>query len=78
MVIVVVSGVAIRLLDPHEYTSVWEGLWWALQTVTTVGYGDVTPENVGGRFVAGAVMLAGVSLSIIPVAVRPSSSRTVC
>ena len=73
VVIVLVSGAAIRLLDPHEYTSVWEGLWWALQTVTTVGYGDVTPENVGGRFVAGAVMLAGVSLIAIVTAAVTSS-----
>jgi voltage-gated potassium channel len=72
-VIVVVSGAAIRALDPHEYTSIWEGMWWALQTVTTVGYGDVTPENVAGRFVAGAVMLAGVALVAIVTAAVTSS-----
>jgi voltage-gated potassium channel len=72
-VIVIVSGVAIRSLDPHEYTSIWEGMWWALQTVTTVGYGDVTPENVAGRFVAGAVMLAGVALVAIVTAAVTSS-----
>jgi voltage-gated potassium channel len=71
--IVVVSGVAIRVLDPHEYRSIWEGVWWALQTVTTVGYGDVTPANVAGRFVAGAVMLAGVSLIAIVTAAVTSS-----
>ncbi len=65
VVIVVVSGVAIRALDPHESGSLWEGIWWAMQTVTTVGYGDVTPENVAGRLVAGAVMLAGVALVAI-------------
>ena len=48
-------------------------MWWALQTVTTVGYGDVTPENVGGRFVAGAVMLAGVALIAIVTAAVTSS-----
>lgn len=73
VVIVVVSGVAIRGLDHHEYTSIWEGMWWALQTVTTVGYGDVTPESVAGRFVAGAVMLAGVALVAIVTAAVTSS-----
>ena len=48
-------------------------MWWALQTVTTVGYGDVTPENVAGRFVAGAVMLAGVALVAIVTAAVTSS-----
>jgi voltage-gated potassium channel len=73
VVIVVVSGVAIRALDHREYASIWEGMWWALQTVTTVGYGDVTPENVAGRFVAGVVMLAGVALVAIVTAAVTSS-----
>ena len=72
-VIVVASGVAIRALDPDEYASIWDGIWWALQTVTTVGYGDVTPENAAGRFVAGAVMLAGVALVAIVTAAVTSS-----
>jgi voltage-gated potassium channel len=72
-VIVTISGVAIRALDSREYSSIWEGMWWALQTVTTVGYGDVTPENVAGRFVAGAVMLAGVALVAIVTAAVTSS-----
>jgi len=73
VVIVVASGAAIRALDPHEYASIWEGMWWAMQTVTTVGYGDVTPENVAGRLVAGAVMLAGVALVAIITAAVTSS-----
>ena len=72
-VIVVASGAAIRALDHQEYGSIWEGIWWAMQTVTTVGYGDVTPENVAGRFVAGAVMLAGVALVAIVTAAVTSS-----
>ena len=72
-VVVTISGVAIRALDSREYSSIWEGMWWALQTVTTVGYGDVTPENVAGRFVAGAVMLAGVALVAIVTAAVTSS-----
>jgi voltage-gated potassium channel len=73
LVIVVVGGAAIRALDHHEYASIWEGMWWALQTVTTVGYGDVTPESVPGRFVAAAVMLAGVALVAIVTAAVTSS-----
>jgi voltage-gated potassium channel len=72
-VIVIASGAAIRALDHQEYASIWEGMWWAIQTVTTVGYGDVTPENVAGRFVAGAVMLAGVALVAIVTAAVTSS-----
>jgi voltage-gated potassium channel len=60
--VVVGSGVLMRVLDHHEYASIWLGLWWAAQTVTTVGYGDVTPKNVGGRIVATFVMLEGVAL----------------
>jgi voltage-gated potassium channel len=37
-----------RFLDPAEFANVGIGLWWALQTVTTVGYGDVTPQNAIG------------------------------
>lgn len=41
-------------------------VWWAIVTVTTVGYGDVVPETAVGRFVAGLLMLVGVST--IPIA----------
>ena len=68
--IVVAGGVAIRLLDHHEYSSIWLGMWWSLQTVTTVGYGDVTPESVPGRLVGGLVMLQGIAfLAIITAAI---------
>ncbi len=38
-----------------------DALWWAISTVTTVGYGDVVPESTAGKIVAGVLMLAGVS-----------------
>src|SRR6478752_4649019 len=41
----------ITLLDRQEFPSLGTGLWWALQTVTTVGYGDVTPATTAGRLV---------------------------
>lgn len=44
-------------------TTVAEGLWWALTTMTSVGYGDLVPVTSDGRLVASAVMLGGVALA---------------
>jgi voltage-gated potassium channel len=41
-------------------------LWWAIVTVTTVGYGDIVPETTAGRLIGAALMLVGVSA--IPIA----------
>jgi voltage-gated potassium channel len=69
-VVVVGGGVLIRVLDHSEYSSIWVGMWWAIQTVTTVGYGDVTPAHWSGRIVAAFVMLEGIAfLAIITAAV---------
>jgi voltage-gated potassium channel Kch len=73
IVVVVVSGVAISLLDDEEYPNVGIGMWWALQTVTTVGYGDVTPTNFTGRLVGAAVMLEGTAFIAIVTAVITST-----
>ena len=76
IVVVVVSGVAISLLDDEEYPNVGIGMWWALQTVTTVGYGDVTPTNFTGRLVGAAVMLEGTAFIAIVTAVITSTFVT--
>jgi voltage-gated potassium channel Kch len=65
-VVVVGAGALMRLIDHREYASVWVGMWWAIQTVTTVGYGDVTPRDPNGRIVATFVMFEGIAfLSIV-------------
>ena len=71
--VVVGAGVLIRVIDSHEYENVWVGMWWALQTVTTVGYGDVTPTHVGGRLVGAVVMLQGIAFIAIVTAVITST-----
>ena len=72
-VVVVAGGVVMRLLDHAEYSNVWVGMWWALQTVTTVGYGDVTPKNPSGRIVAILVMLQGIAFLAITTAAITST-----
>lgn len=66
--VVITAGVLMRVLDRHEYPSIWRALWWAMQTVTTVGYGDVTPAKASGRIIAVAVMLWGIAFVAILVA----------
>ena len=59
--VVIVAGALIRVLDPGEFSNIWIGMWWALQTVTTVGYGDIVPKHVIGRIVGAVVILQGVA-----------------
>src|SRR3954447_3235980 len=56
-----IGAVAIRLVDPDNFSSFGSAVWWALQTVTTVGYGDVVPTTATGRVVGGLEMALGVS-----------------
>ncbi len=72
-VVVVTGGVLMRLLDHEEYSNIWVGMWWAMQTVTTVGYGDVTPKNPSGRIIATFVMLEGIAFVTIIVAAITST-----
>lgn len=58
------AAVLVRLIDPAMGTF-GDALWWAVTTVSTVGYGDVVPETTGGRIVGAMLMLTG--LSLIPV-----------
>jgi voltage-gated potassium channel Kch len=54
------GGILERLLDHQEYPTLGKGLWFSLQTVTTVGYGDATPERAVGRVIAAVVMLTAI------------------
>ncbi|MGZ4257533.1 MAG: potassium channel family protein, partial [Gaiellaceae bacterium] len=72
-VVVILGGVAMRALDHKEYSNIWVGMWWALQTVTTVGYGDVTPAHWTGRLVATLVMLEGIAFLTVTIAAITST-----
>jgi voltage-gated potassium channel Kch len=70
------AGLLMTLIDNKEFPSVGVGLWWAVQTVTTVGYGDVTPKDVTGRLLGAFVMLEGTAFIAIVTAVITSSFVT--
>lgn len=58
---ILASGMLIAGLDPAIDT-VWEGIWWAWVTVTTVGYGDIVPSSHVGRMFAALLILLGIGL----------------
>ena len=58
------------LADRKDFESFGDALWWALQTVTTVGYGDVVPSRGTGRVIGAFVMISGIAfLTVITAAV---------
>ena len=72
-VVVVGAGVLMTVIDNAEFPDIGIGLWWAVQTVTTVGYGDVAPKDVSGRLLGTFVMLEGTAFIAIVTAVITSS-----
>ena len=71
--VVIAAGALMRVIDHEEYPTLGLGLWWALQTVTTVGYGDVAPSHPAGRLVAMVVMLEGIAFIAILTALITST-----
>lgn len=70
VLIAVLGGVAIWLLDRHEFPTVGSGLWWSVQTITTVGYGDHVPSTAPGQVLAAAIMVSGIGvLTVVTAAI---------
>lgn len=58
----VAAGLAVWLFDHKEFENLNDALWWSLQTVTTVGYGDIVPKQTAGRLIGAVLMLNGIAL----------------
>jgi voltage-gated potassium channel len=59
------GGSAYAAVEKGQDLSAWDGVWWAIVTVTTVGYGDTYPETEAGRIIAIVVMLVGIGFVAI-------------
>ena len=60
--IVLTGGLAFRIVEPDSTTNLEDALWWSLVTLSTVGYGDITPTSTGGHLVAACIIIAGIGV----------------
>ncbi|MCB1050779.1 MAG: ion transporter [Acidobacteria bacterium] len=89
LALVVVLGSLMYVLEGEKngFTSIPVGIYWAIVTMTTVGYGDISPATPAGRFLAAMVMLLGYGIIAVPTGIvtvemgelrRKESSLTMC
>jgi voltage-gated potassium channel len=71
--VILAAAAVVRVFAQNEFETYGESVWWAAQTITTVGYGDVIPQNSFSRVVAVAVMLFGIAIVSIVTAVVTSA-----
>lgn len=60
-------------VQPDAYGSIPQSLWWAIATLTTVGYGDVTPITTGGKIFGAMVMIVGIGMVALPTGILSSA-----
>lgn len=62
--------------QPENFTSIFDSLWWAIITLTTVGYGDVYPITVGGKVFTFFILMIGLGIVAIPTGIISSALTT--
>jgi voltage-gated potassium channel len=66
--LVVIFGTIMYLVEPYEsgFTSIPQSIYWCIVTMTTVGYGDITPTTVLGKTIASLIMIMGYGIIAVP------------
>ncbi|MCF6365739.1 MAG: ion transporter [Bacteroidales bacterium] len=79
IMIVILLGTIMYLIEDKEggFTSIPQSIYWAIVTLTTVGYGDIAPVTDFGKFIAGAVMILGYAIIAIPTGIITSEMNKV-
>ncbi len=74
LIICVVLGTVMYLVEDREsgFTSIPKSVYWAIVTLTTVGYGDIAPQTIAGQFIASFIMILGYAIIAIPTGIVTS------
>ncbi len=74
LLIIAASGIYLieHNVQPEEFGSIPEAMWWAMATLTTVGYGDVTPITAGGKFFGGMITIISMGMVALPAGILAS------
>lgn len=79
-IVIYLAAVGIYLFEhdhqPEQFASVFDGLWWAVASLTTVGYGDVYPVTVGGKAFTMVVLIIGLGIVAVPAGLIASALST--
>ena len=77
MIVVIIAGALMFIIEGPErgFRSIPEGMYWAIVTMSTVGYGDIVPHTTFGRLLASLLILVGYSLIVVPVTIVTSETR---
>ena len=77
LVFIYLSSVGIYFFEneaqPENFKSIFHSIWWAIATLTTVGYGDVYPITLGGKIFSSIIILIGIGIVAIPTGLIASS-----
>ncbi|GAV19709.1 potassium voltage-gated channel Shal-related subfamily D member 2 [Mariprofundus micogutta] len=65
----VMVGNLIYILEPQTYSNAFEGTWWSLVTMSTVGYGDFVPQTAAGKMLAASLIMSGICMFAMVTAV---------
>lgn len=78
LVVVTIFGSLMFVIEGAEsgFTSIPKSIYWAIVTVTTVGYGDITPVTIAGQFIASLAMLTGYAIIAVPTGILSAEIMT--
>jgi len=86
LTIVILLGTIMYVVENGEngFTSIPQSIYWAIITVTTVGYGDIVPHTVSGKFISSVAMIIGYAIIAVPTGIitlemsKVSEKSTIC
>lgn len=62
VVLIASSSALLSYVEPQTFTNFWDGAWYSITTITTIGYGDLVPHTTAGRIISVVLIISGIAL----------------